>query len=338
MTNSKIQLGVSLYSFTEQWADSDEFSFADMFRELNRLGIQKFEIVGSQMFDSYPIVTEPEIQHLLDLCTQYNVTPFSYAGQVDGGKFSDHDMTDEEIITEATFDLMTAYKLGCKYMRGYGIPNHLAVPIAQMAAYYDVKVGFEIHAPSRPSDPNVQELVTIIRESGSSHIGLVPDFGCFIEKPNPLTLSRYEEQGAKRNLLDFIVANRHTGYTEESIWQKVQEMGGGQAEKLAISELFGFMSFAPADLEGFKTLLPYCHYFHGKFYHIGDDCVETTIPYEKLIEMIVESGFAGVIMTEYEGHCFYLNDASEQIERHLHMEKAILQKVHDTESVSLLHE
>lgn len=334
MTQSKIDLGVSLYSFTEQWADYDAFSFADMFRELNRLGIRQFEIVGSQMFDSYPNVTDPEVQHLLALCAEYNVTPFSYAGQVDGGKFSDHDMTDEEIVSEATFDLMTAYKLGCKYMRGYGIPNHLATQVAAMAAYYDVKVGFEIHAPSRPSDAKVQELVRIIHESGSKHIGLVPDFGCFIEKPNPLTLSRYEEQGARRDLLDFIVANRHTGFTEESIGAKVEEMGGGQAEKLAISELFGFMSFAPADLEGFKTLLPYCLYFHGKFYHIGDDCVETTIPYEKLLEMIVESGFSGLLMTEYEGHCFYLNDANEQIERHLLMQKTILQKLLGVETIS----
>lgn len=136
--------------------------------------------------------------------------------------------------------------------------------------------------------------------------------------------------GANPALLDFIVANRHSGYSEESLWEKVVEMGGTQIDKLAISQMFGFLSFAPADLEGFKTLLPYCHYFHGKFYHIGEDCIETTIPYDKLLKMIVESGFEGVIMTEYEGHCFYLNDASEQIERHLLMEKNILNELQET--------
>lgn len=324
---SNIELGVSLYSFTEQWADSDDFSFEDMFKELNRLGVKRFEIVGSQMFDSYPIVQDAEIKHLLDVCEKYDVAPFSYAGQVDGGKFSDHDMTDEEIMTEATFDLMTAHKLGCKYMRGYGIPNHLAIKTAQMAEYYDIKVGFEIHAPSRPSDAKVQELVQIIKDSGSKHIGLVPDFGCFIEKPNVQMLKNLINDGANPDLLNFIVENRHTGYTEESLWEKVQSIGGKRIDKLAISQMFGFLSFAPADLDGFKTLLPVCLYFHGKFYHIGEDCVETTIPYDKIIAMIVESGFEGVIMTEYEGHCFYLNDASEQIERHLKMETSILNQI-----------
>lgn len=327
MTYSKIDLGVSLYGFTELWATDDSFGFEEMFKELNRLGITKFEIVGSQMFNNYPMASDDEINHLLELCKQYEVTPFSYAGQVDGGKYSDHDMTDEEIMSEATFDLMSAYKLGCKYMRGYGIPNHLASQVAKMAEYYDIKVGFEIHAPSKPSDAKTQELVQIIKESGSKYIGLVPDFGCFIERPNPLMLKSFVDAGANTEIIDFIVENRHTGYTEESLWAKVQEMGGGTVEKLAISQMFGFLSFAPADLEGFKTLLPYCHYFHGKFYHIGEDCIETTIPYDKLIKMIVESGFEGVIMTEYEGHCFYLNDASEQIERHLLMEKNILQNL-----------
>ena len=324
---SKIDLGVSLYGFTEQWANDEAFGFEDMFKELNRLGITKFEIVGSQMFNTYPIIADEEVNHLLDLCKKYSVTPFSYAGQVDGGKFSDHDMTDEEIMSEATFDLMSAYKLGCKYMRGYGIPNHLASQVAKMAEYYDIKVGFEIHAPSKPSDAKVQELVKIIKETGSKYIGLVPDFGCFIEKPNAQMLKNLLADGAKPELLDFIVANRHTGYTEESLWEKVEQMGGKQIDKLAISQMFGFLSFAPADLEGFKTLLPYCHYFHGKFYQIGEDCIETTIPYDKLLRMIVESGFEGVIMTEYEGHCFYLNDAPEQIERHLRMEKNILKEL-----------
>lgn len=325
--HSKIDLGVSLYGFTEQWCSDDTFGFEEMFKELNRLGIKQFEIVGSQMFNTYPIASDEEIEQLLTLCKKYDVLPFSYAGQVDGGKFSDHDMTDEEIISEATFDLMTAYKLGCKYMRGYGIPNHLVQQVAQMAEYYDIRVGLEIHAPSRPSDTNVQELLQLIKESGSKYIGLVPDFGCFIERPNPLMLQGYLEKGANTDILNFIVENRHSGYNEESMWQKVLDMGGGQAEKLAISELFGFLSFAPADLEGFKTLLPYCQYFHGKFYHIGEDCIETTIPYQELLEMIEESGFEGIIMTEYEGHCFYLNDASEQIERHLQMERNILEKL-----------
>jgi hypothetical protein len=197
--------------------------------------------------------------------------------------------------------------------------------VARFAEFYNVKIAFEVHAPSRPSDPDIQAFLTQIKESGSSFVGFVPDFGCYIIRPNPLVIERYIGLGANKELLDFIVENRHKGYTDETMWKKVQEMGGTEAERLAISELFGYLSFASAaDLDGFKTLLPFSFYFHGKFYHIGEDCVETTIPYEALLKLIIDSGFKGVIMTEYEGHCFYLNDAEEQIGRHLQMERNIL--------------
>lgn len=323
-----IEFGVSLYGFTEKWCSEEGYNFEEMFKELNKLGIKKFEIVGCQMFNNYPLPTDEEINNLLSLCKKYDVEPFSYGGYVDMGKYSDHDMNDGEMIGEVSFDLLTANKLGCKYLRGFGIPAHLVKQVAQFAEFYNVKVAFEIHAPHTPSDPVIQEYLKQIKESRSSYVGFVPDFGCYIIKPNPLLIERYIGLGAKKDLLDFIVDNRHKGYIEDSMCEKIVEMGGGEVEKFAISELFGYLSFAPAaDLEGFKSVVPYSLYYHGKFYHIGDDCIETTIPYEELLKIIVDSGFKGVIMTEYEGHCFYLNDAPEQIKRHLEMESNILKKL-----------
>jgi hypothetical protein len=102
-------------------------------------------------------------------------------------------------------------------------------------------------------------------------------------------------------------------------------MGGGEAEKLAISDFFGFLSFGPADVDGFTTLLHRTQYFHSKFYHVTEDLTDPQIPVEKLLTAIVESGFEGVLLSEYEGHAFHLDDAHEQLERHLRMEQKILQ-------------
>ena len=276
------------------------------------------------MFQNYPNPTDEEINEVMELAEQYDVEPFSYGGYVDFGKLPDHRMNDDEIMDQVTYDLMTAHKLGCKYIRGFGIPNHLYERVAQMAEFYQVVVAYEIHAPQRPSDPDIQELITIFKKLQSPWVGFVPDFGCYIEKPNELHIQRYMGLGAKRENLQYIIDNRWNGFTEEQMTQKIEEMGGGLAEQMAVSEWFGFLSFAPADIEGFKTVLPYSKYVHGKFYHIGEDCVETTIPYEELLGLVVESGFNGTIMIEYEGHSFYLNDAVEQIGRHITMEQRIL--------------
>jgi len=323
--NSPIDFAVSLYGFTEQWINDPGYGLEDMFRELEVLGVRKFELVGSQVFEQYPLPKQEEIDRILSLAEKYGVEPFSYGGYIDVGKFSDHDMSDQEIINEVSFDLLTAHRLGCSMLRAGWVAPHLVPQVAMFAELYGIRIAFEIHAPSKPSDPDIQAVRRAIEDCGTKYVGFVPDFGCFITKPNPLMIQRYLELGASRELLDFIVANRHAGYNEESMWQKIKSMGGGEAERYAISELFGFLSFAEsADVEGFKAILPWSFYFHGKFYHIGEDCVETTIPYDQLMAAIVESGFQGTMMTEYEGHCFYLNDAVEQIGRHLQMQRNIL--------------
>lgn len=324
--SKKIDLGISLYGFTERFIKEDDYGFEEMFKDLSTLGIKKFEIVGAQMFDQYPNPRDEEIQEVVELAKKYDVKPYSYGAYIDYGKRSDRDLTDAEQLNEVALELMTAYKLGCKFMR-CDIPLSIAGEIAEMAEKYQIVVCKEIHAPERPSDPHIQELANKFEEIGSDWIGFVPDFGCFIERPNQLHIDRFLGLGAKMENLQFIIDNRWNDYTEESMTAKIEEMGGGEAEKMAISEWFGYLSFAPADIEGFKSILPYSKYFHGKYYHIGEDCIETTIPYETLIRLISESGFEGTLIIEYEGHSFYRNDALEQLERHIEMENNIFNKL-----------
>ena len=50
------------------------------------LGVQKFEVVGAQMFQYYPNPTDVEIQKVLNLADKYNVKPFNCGGYVDFAK------------------------------------------------------------------------------------------------------------------------------------------------------------------------------------------------------------------------------------------------------------
>ena len=64
--------------------------------------------------------------------------------------------------------------------------------------------------------------------------------------------------GAERETLDWIIANRHNGMTEEEMQEHVATtMGGGEGEKVAISEWFGYLSFAPAQLDKFSAMVPF---------------------------------------------------------------------------------
>jgi sugar phosphate isomerase/epimerase len=319
-----IEQAISLYGFTERFVEVPEYSFDEMFSELRELGIEKFEIIGSQVFEQYPRPKAAEIDTILEAAARHGVVANSYGGYLDIGRITGRIPTDEDVILDITADLMTARDLGCRFVREGDIPLHLLPVAAGLAENYGIAVGIEVHAPSRPSDRNIQEMLEAFDRIGSDRLGFIPDFGCFIERPAEPALNRYLAMGARRDLLEHIIANRHSGKSPAQLQDEVAAMGGGIGEKVAISEFFGFLSFGPADIEGFKTLLRRALYFHSKFYHVTEELTDPTIPIEALLDAIVASGFQGVLLSEYEGHAFRLDDAHEQLDRHLRLEQKVL--------------
>ncbi|MGC5168194.1 sugar phosphate isomerase/epimerase family protein [Luteimicrobium sp. DT211] len=322
-----IEQGVSLYGFNQRYVEIPDYTIEDTFRELNELGVEKFEVVGSIFFDQYPRPAVGEVDRILDAAAQYGVKPFSYGGYIDHGRITGHTPNDEDYVLDLTADLKTARELGCTYARETNIPIHLMPLAAQLAEHYGVGIGIEVHAPSRPSDPHIQEQLEAFEKIGSDLLGFIPDFGCFIERPSAPGMEKYLAEGASEELLEFIIAHRHSGLSEAQMHERVREMGGGLPEKQAIADFFGFLSFGPADLEGFTTLLGRSLYFHSKFFHVTEDLTDPTIPVEGLLTRIVDSGFQGVLMSEYEGHAFHNDDAHEQLDRHLQLEQRVLRSV-----------
>lgn len=319
-----IQLAVSLYSYTQQWVERNEFSFEEMFMHLSGLGIHQVEIVGAQMFSTYPVLKQEEVDYVLQLAKKFGMSFCTYDGYTDMGKKSGIDMSTREMLREIEVDIQSAKRLGCQFLKTH-IPLELLKDVEKLAKLYEIRVGIEIHAPELPGNEKTQKYIDEIQRLQIERIGLVPDFGMFILKPNKALINKYIEKGINEELLDFIIENRFNGYSETTMWEKVCDLGGSDIEKLAVSEMFGYLSWSrEADYEGLKKILPYCICFHGKFYNIDESRVETTIPYEELLRIIANYGFKGIIATEYEGHSFMLDDAMEQIERHIEMERDIL--------------
>ncbi|MDO4259264.1 MAG: TIM barrel protein [Actinomycetaceae bacterium] len=325
-----VEQGISTYSWTQQFIEGDDFGIEQIFERVAAEGATKVELVGAQTFQKYPTPRREEIDAVLAAGQKHGIEVFSYGGYVDLGRITGYAMTEEDILSDIRLDIMTARELGASYMRATGFGPDLVPRVAELAERYGVNIGFEIHAPHTPSDKTTQGFIEVIDKYGITSFGLVPDFGMFIERPTPIAIDRYIGLGAQRELLDFVIENRHSGRTEEEMQEEVAKMGGGEGEKVAISEWFGYLSFGPADLEGFVSMVPYTKYVHGKFYHVTDEggvLNEPTIPYEQALRILVEGGFEGVFITEYEGHAFYLDDADEQVNRHMRLCASILEGI-----------
>ena len=88
MKIGRIEQAVSLYGFEQRLVDVPEYGVADMFAELNALGIEQYELIGSMVFDPYPRPKAEEIAAVRAAAEKYGVTINSYGGYLDKGKIT----------------------------------------------------------------------------------------------------------------------------------------------------------------------------------------------------------------------------------------------------------
>ena len=53
--------------------------------------------------------------------------------------------------------------------------------------------------------------------------------------------------------------------------------------------------------EEIVPLLPYVYACHAKFVNMSDDLIETTTPYDEIIDILIKHNWDGYLLSEYEG-------------------------------------
>lgn len=320
---SNVKLGVSLYCFTKEYA-SGEYTLEDCIRRCAELGVDGFEIVATQMISSYPYISDKFLGQISGYAAEYGVRPICYGANTDRGMRYDRDLNEKELLQTTIRDIKSAHKLGCKIMRAqYLLSPKVMGLVAPYAEEYGIKVGIEIHNPETPTSPIMQEYLEVYEKTNSKFIGFVPDFGAFANKPNIDSYQGALSRGANKEMLDFAVALRYDNVTLPQAMKQLMEKGADAQVMASFHAMYGFLAFYnEPDLEGLKIIMPYCFHFHGKFHHIKEDGMEMSIPYEKILPIIKESGFDGYIMSEFEGHAS--GDAWEMTQKHIAMERKIL--------------
>ena len=320
---SNIKLGVSLYSFTAEFARG-VLDLEGCFRMAKEMGAEGYEIVATQMIPSYPYISDRVLGQLTDLSHKYQLESICYGANMDRGMIPGRNLSEEEMLAMAINDIKSANKLGCKVIREQYLlsPSGLR-KLAPYAEDYNVKVGIEIHNPEYPTSDIMNKYLDEIIASGSRHIGLIPDFGCFATKPNKPHWDQALAKGAPEDLLKAAADMRYSDVPLKEAGKRLLDMGANSAVMEAFSGMYGFVTFrSEPDLEGLKSILPYCVHFHGKFHHIFDDLTEASIPYPEILKVIMDSDFNGYIMSEYEDHTS--GNALLMTRRHLEMEKKLL--------------
>lgn len=320
---SEIRLGISLFSFSDEYYKY-QFSLEDCIAKAAKLGAQGIEIVAPQMVKGYPCPSEEFITSVRSCCEKNNIELYSYGAYPDRGMRSDRDLSEEELFQAALTDLIYAQKFGCKNMRELNLLSpRVFERLIPYAEAYDVKIGLELHNPETYADPMIRSYLDVMVRSGSPYVGFIQDFGAYMEHPYKLLIDEAIDMGGHKDIINMIIDATWNEMPLEEIAQKAAGMGANEIDKTFLGPLMK-KRFKPADYEGFQALLPYTHYFHGKFYYIDENLFDSSIPYHKLIPLIKESEFNGYIMSEYEGHYHGPRvDTVEMLKRHHAMIKML---------------
>lgn len=321
---SNIKLGATLFCYGTEYARY-QYDFEECVKQAAAAGAEGYEIVGTQMLPSYPNVSDEFLGLVQDLKNKYGIGPVGYGANNDKGMMHDRNLTDDEMLADTIIDLKAANKLGCKVMRSQYMLSPAAFErLAPYAELYDVKVGIEIHNPETPASPVMQEYLDVIKRTGSKYLGFVPDFGFLSVAPNKPQWMKAIQAGVKEEHLEMAAEMRRTGVPQEEAQRKLMEAGAHPAINGVLAGMYGFVQFKSRDalpglLQELKDILPYSFEMHGKFHYLSEDCVEPSIPYKEILDMLADTDFDGYLICEYEDELYC--GGTEFTKRQLAMEK-----------------
>jgi hypothetical protein len=77
------------------------------------------------------------------------------------------------------------------------VPLEIIAKALPLAESLDIRLGREIHQPMTLEGSQVGEIIDYIEQTGTSHLGIVPDLGIFQTRPSEVLLAWFERRGAK---------------------------------------------------------------------------------------------------------------------------------------------
>jgi sugar phosphate isomerase/epimerase len=137
---------------------------------------------------------------------RYDTVPVTMDVQMDVLQFRDHVMSYEECAERLRHDLRLAKSLGFRNVRVLSVvPLDIMTAALPLAESLDIKLGREIHQPMPLEGRQVTEIIEFVEQTGTKHLGIVPDFGIFQFRPSEVLLEWFQRRGAKTAACDAAV-------------------------------------------------------------------------------------------------------------------------------------
>ncbi len=325
---SKIKRGVSLYSFQEEMF-LGQMTVEDCVAFAASIGATGIEILPEQNMPTFPNISDAQVDEWMAMVARHGCHFTAYDMFLDTKLRKDRLMSDDEQVESIVRDLKLCNRLGIKNMRVlvFVRPDILGrcVPYAEEL---DVHMGVEVHAPWHIEHAWILRTIEEADRLGTKHLGILPDMGIFLKHYPPVWRARFERQGARPEITQFIVDSHEAKIMAEyTIFEVAVKMQGNKAE-VAMAETLRHNPYAnPKRLADYA---PYFRHIQAKFYEMNEDCIDPSLAYEEAIDTLVKCGWEGTLSSEYEGNRWIQDvsevDSREQVRRqHVMFDRLIAQ-------------
>lgn len=265
--DKKIKRGVSVYSYSGEYGRSMDLE--DCFKDMYDMGATGIEILGNSHIASYPELSDEYLKKWKNLCEKYHIEPTEYGHWIDTRLYKNRRINLEEARRLLINDFKIANALGFKILRtkmGIGNPN-------------------EIDGDGMPEEGWKEIVKSVLPEAEKYDVIMCPEIHL------PMTLS----SPAVKEFVKFIdeTGTKHFGLNIDlSVFQNRFDVPG------VIVYTHNMDHSLPEDI---IPLLPYVKCIHAKFNKMDEKFHELTIPYEEIINVLVENRWEGYLLSEYEG-------------------------------------
>lgn len=303
-----IRLGVSLYSFTNEFLGRSH-DLPALLRETAARGLGPgLEAVGFQSFRSFPDVPEPEAARFRETVEAAGLRPTCLGITADRFLRPGQPVPDHDLIEYHAGQMRSARRLGFSLVRF----QHAATPnviraLVPLAEELNLRMGLEVHAPLFLDHPVIMGYREMFEAADSPFLGFIPDFGAAARAvPDTQTSYFRDELRAPAVAIDRALELWHDdGLTPPervaafADWCAVQ----GVEDRLVseISLIFGIIG--RGDPARWSEIMPQVLHLHAKFY----DCDPTTgedpsIDTAANLAPFIAAGWQGDLSSEWEGH------------------------------------
>ncbi|MCD7739301.1 MAG: sugar phosphate isomerase/epimerase [Lachnospiraceae bacterium] len=328
---SRLKHSITLYGFGNRYVRG-LCTFEDTMEKAKKMGGDGIEIVAPQMVPGHPNPSDEWVDYFKDCCQKYELTPVCYSIYIDNGKHKGHYLSEAERMSDTIAGMEFAKRTGCSIVRSQDplLPSTMEklLPYAQEL---DVHLAIEMHGPYTPSTPIFQEYAELFEKTNDPHLGVVMDFSSFASGAPSNCLAVFPDDICNKKLL-YKINNLYatTEIPEKDLIDMIYEEGGDDADVYVAKKRIFSIDASTArmgtpywrtkpDFEGFRSLLKYSRYMHGKFYHMEDDLTCPGMDFPSFIKIMKEENYTGFIASEYEGDR-YDNTVSDEEQIRLHIQ------------------